>query len=88
MIEQKLKKIERPIPPKTSVLGVADGYPSDFSGNVVGCQNFLNHDHTVRFNKFGEKVRIFRHKTKNAKEKNGQFRSMRILRRELKITSI
>ena len=37
MIEQKLKKIERPIPPKTPVLVKgSDGYPSDFSGNVVG----------------------------------------------------
>ena len=43
---------------------------------------------TVRFNKFGEKVRTLRHKTKNAKEKNGQFRSMRILRGQLEIISI
>ena len=38
MIEQKLKKIERPIPPSQNpCFGEgADGYPSDFSGNVVG----------------------------------------------------
>ena len=33
-------------------------------------------------------MRILRHKTKNVKENNGQFRSVRILRGELKITSI
>ena len=34
------------------------------------------------------KTRILRHKTKNAREDNGQFRWVRILRGELKITSI
>ena len=36
MIEQKLKKIERPIPPpKTPVLGGSVVVPGDFSGSVV-----------------------------------------------------
>ena len=35
LLEQKLKIIEKPIPPKKPLFG-SNGYPNDFSGNVVG----------------------------------------------------
>ena len=40
MIEQKLKKIERSIPPKNLCFGGADGLATENSGNVVGGKKF------------------------------------------------